>query len=118
MGSRGRGTILNGATRECFTEKATGVLSPGGGESAGTSAWVHRARVPQSERTAHVKCGVGELLLFLLWEGQEGANVDGATWSSMKRPEWPHAGLFFSGTGSLWKPLDSKKTSSDNSNNL
>lgn len=37
VGSRGRGTILNGATRECFTEKATGVLSPGGGESAGTS---------------------------------------------------------------------------------
>lgn len=44
MGGRGRGTILSGMIRECFTEKVMGVLSPGGDELARTSARGHRER--------------------------------------------------------------------------
>lgn len=55
--------------RECSTEKVMGVLRTEGGESSGTSTWGHRGRASQSKRTATVKCAVGELELFLLWEG-------------------------------------------------
>lgn len=64
--------IPNGMIREYFTKKVMGVLSPGGGESAETSTWVHRRRVSQRERTANTSAEWDSSCYFFCGRGRKG----------------------------------------------